>query len=141
VVEFAVAGDQVKAYPDLYLPSNYAAVEFRTPTVDASQMTHFHMDVWVPDFRPPATVPFIKVKLVDFGANGIAELDGSGRPLPGGDDSVSIELGLVTATETWFSVDVNLDNFTGLNNRGHLAQLVLLGNPSILYIDNVYFHR
>jgi hypothetical protein len=45
------------------------------------------------------------------------------------------------ATGQWVSFDIPLANFTGLTTKGHLAQLIISGDPDTVYVDNVYFHR
>ncbi len=48
-VEDAVAGgDPVKRYREL----RFAAIDFGEQTVDASEMTHVHLDIWTPDETP-----------------------------------------------------------------------------------------
>jgi hypothetical protein len=127
VTDLKIAGSDVKAYTSFV----YAGIEFATPTVDASSMTHFNLDVWVPDGTN------FRVKLVDFGDDG---------EFGGGDDSEH-ELSFTAtstpalATGTWVSLDIPLADFTGLQSTAHLAQLILSGNMDTVYIDNVYFHR
>lgn len=122
LTDLAIAGDDVKAYAGL----GYAGIEFATSTVDASAMTHFHIDAWAPDGF------FIKLKLVDFGGDGA---------FGGGDDSESAEIGFLLANNEWVGFDIPIESFTGLANRAHLAQLIVLGNPSLLFVDNIYFHK
>jgi hypothetical protein len=126
--DLQIAGDDVKRYRQL----NFVGIEFASQTINASGMTHFHIDIWTPDpTNPPAT---FKVLLVDFGANGVFD---------GGDDS-SHEVSFaspVLASEQWVSLDIPLSSFTGLTNRAHLAQLVLSGDLPNVYIDNVYFRN
>lgn len=123
-----IAGDDVKRYRSL----NFVGIEFASQTINASAMTHFHIDLWTPD---PTELPAaFKVLLVDFGANGVFD---------GGDDS-SHELAFTRPTlvsEQWVSLDIPMSNFTGLVNRAHLAQLVLSGDVPNVYIDNVYFYN
>ena len=71
VEDAEIAGDAVKRYSNLV----FAGIEFTSQTLDVANMTHFRMDIWTPDAA--ATAAF-KVKLVDFGANGVYD---------GGDDS------------------------------------------------------
>jgi hypothetical protein len=129
VLDARVAGSDVKVYTSLI----FAGIEFTNPTVDATAMTHYHMDIWIPSGT------FFRVKLVDFGANGI--YDG-----PGTDDREH-ELTFSAAsmpplvTMTWVSLDVPLASFVNLTTRGHLAQLILSGDPRTVYVDNVYFHK
>ena len=129
VEDVEIAGDAVKKYSGLV----FAGIEFTSATVDGSEMTHFHMDIWTPD--PTETAAF-KVKLVDFGANGV--WDG------GGDDSeheVTITASEGLATGQWVQLDLALADFTGLAAREHLAQLIISGDPNTVFVDNVYLHR
>lgn len=125
--DLQIDGDDVKQYKNL----NFVGIEFSSQPIDASQMTHFHIDIWTPD---PTELPAaFKILLVDFGAN--ATFDG-------GDDS-SHEISITSptlATESWVSIDVPLSNFVGLVNRAHLAQLVLSGDLPNVFVDNVYFY-
>ncbi|NIS18100.1 MAG: hypothetical protein GWN14_06915 [candidate division Zixibacteria bacterium] len=127
--DYMIGADNVKKYTNLL----FAAIEFKNPTIDASSMTHFHMDVWTPN--PTASPSVFKIKLVDFGANGIYE--------GGGGDDVEDEIILdenTMNTGIWVSIDVPLSNFSELTTRGHLGQLIISGDPNTLYIDNVYFY-
>lgn len=127
VADLRIAGNETKAYTQLL----FAGVEFIAQTVDASAMTHFHADLWI----PAGTV--FRVKLVDFGADGAF----------GGGDDREHELPFTPTSdpalqvETWVSLDVPFTQFTNLTTRGHLAQLIFSGNPGTAYLDNVYFHR
>jgi hypothetical protein len=128
LLEIQVAGDDVKRYRNL----NFVGIEFASQTINASAMTHFHLDIWTPDAT--ALPAAFKVLLVDFGANGVFD---------GGDDT-SHELSFTSPllkTGEWVGIDVPLSNFTGLTNRAHLAQLVLSGDLPNVYVDNVYFYK
>lgn len=123
--ETAIAGNAVKKYSDL----NFVGIE-PVSTIDASAMTHFHVDVWSSDFTE------FRIKLVDFGANGVYN---------GGGDDKEHELKFTApAKGTWVSLDIPLSDFTGLTTRAHIAQLIYSANPTganTIYIDNVYFHK
>ena len=129
--EVKIAGDDVLLYTDL----NFVGIEFVSPLVDASNMTRFHMDIWTPEpTDPPKT---FKVKLVDFGANGV---------FGGGDDSehelsFSANTTPALASKQWVSIDVPLSAFAGLASTSHLAQMVLSGDIPTVYVDNVYFYN
>ena len=127
VTSLNIDGDDIKLYTNLV----YAGIEFTSHPIDASAMTHFHMDIWVPS----GTV--FRVKLVDFGANGI---------YGGGDDSeqeltfnASTTPALVTGS--WVGLEIPLADFTNLLARAHLAQLIISGDTRTVYVDNIYFHR
>ena len=131
VEDVQIGGNTTKKYTNLV----FAGIEFTSSTIDASEMTHFRMDFWTPDATgDPAA---FRIKLVDFGADG-----GFG----GGDDTEH-ELSLTAATDPalatgrWVSFDIPLTAFTGLTTRGHLAQLIISGDPSTVFIDNVYLRR
>ena len=128
VADVQVAGNDTKKYSNL----TYAGIEFTgSHMIDATAMTHFHIDVWA-----PAGTSF-RVKLVDFGANGIF----------GGGDDREHELTFTSASTpaftplAWSSLEIPLASFLNLTTRGHLAQLILSGNTGSAYVDNVYFHK
>ncbi len=131
VADVQIVGNDTKLYTNLV----FAGIEFTSQTVDATQMTHFRMDIWTPD---PTAIPVVfKVKLVDFGANGVF----------GGGDDVEHELTFdansvpALATGSWIRFDIPLLNFTGLTTKGHLAQMIISGNPNTVYVDNILFHK
>ena len=131
VEDVDIQGDTVKKYTNLVV----AGIEFTSATIDGSEMTHFHFDFWTPDAT--ADPAAFRVKLVDFGADGAYQ---------GGDDSEH-ELTLTAASDpalatgTWVSFDIPFSEFTGLAARGHLAQLLILGDPNTVFLDNVYLHK
>ena len=85
-------------------------------------MTHFHVDVWSPN--PSAN---LEIQLVN---------DPAGTALVG-----KYQAGLL-ATGSWVSLDIPLASFTGLSGKNELQQLLFVAaGPSVLYIDNVYFHN
>jgi hypothetical protein len=103
--------------------------------VNAASMTHFSMDVWTPDATAAPAV--FKIKLVDFGANGVYQ---------GGDDSEH-EITLTAATTpalrsgAWVRLDVPFTAFPGLAARAHLAQLIISGDLKTVFVDNILVHR
>jgi len=130
VEDTTAGGDAVKRYTNL----GYVGITFESPTVNASALDTVHLDVWTPG----ATV--LKVKLVDFGANGVYD---------GGDDS-NHELTLNSSstptpltTGAWVSFDLPLASFSNLAARAHLAQVVLSAEtaPATVYIDNFYLYK
>lgn len=134
VSDFRVAGDDMKVYTSLV----FAGIEFAQHTIDASVMTHFHVDVWAPN----ATI--FKVKLVDFGADGVFDPPGD----PNRDDSeheLTFDSGSTPplVSGTWVRLDIPLADFTNLSNRTHMAQLILslTGTDRTVFVDNVLFHN
>ena len=94
-------------------------------------MRFFHLYLWSADAAA------FKLKLVDFGANGVF----------GGNDDAEHELTFDMAsqpplrTQAWVSLDIPLTAFTGLTRRAHLAQLILSATNSTVFVDNIYFHK
>ena len=128
VADIQVAGNDTKLYTNLV----YAGIEFSSQTLNASSMTHFHMDLWTPSATSlPNT---FKIKLVDFGADGVYD---------GGDDvehELTLDASSGLISEGWLGINVPLSEFTALTTRGHLAQLILSGTLSTIYLDNIYFY-
>ena len=128
VADIQIEGNDTKLYTSLV----FAGIEFTSQTIDATDMTHFSMDVWTPDSTADPAV--FKVKLVDFGADGAW----------GGGDDVEDELIFdenVMDTAAWVSLDIPLTDFAGLTTTGHLAQMIISGDPNTVYIDNIYFYN
>ncbi len=127
VIDMQIEGNDTKLYTNLV----FAGIEFTSQTIDASAVTNFYMDLWTPDDTSSPSV--FKVKLVDFGADGVW----------GGGDDVEDELIFDENTmdsEVWISLDIPLSNFAGLITTGHLAQLIISGDPNTVYVDNIYFY-
>jgi hypothetical protein len=126
------ASNPVKQYTNL----NYAIIEFTSDTIDASNMTHLHLDVWKKN--PDSS---FKVKLVDFGANGVWEGTNS--------DNVEAELSFNSAGKPsiegnqWVGLDIPLSDFTGLTSRESLAQLIISGGGAgdTVWLDNIYLYN
>ncbi|MFO7609429.1 MAG: hypothetical protein R6X35_09580 [Candidatus Krumholzibacteriia bacterium] len=125
--DYAVAGDATKMYSGL----NFVGIEFVDTPIDASAMTHFHLDVYA-----PAGTNF-KIKLVAFppALTGSVEttdliLDAASTPafVGGGWSSLDIPLGSFTLPEGW--------------DWGSLGQMVLsTTDAQLVLVDNVYWHR
>ncbi len=127
VEDATVGADAVKKYTNLV----FAGIEFTSATIDATAMTHFHLQLWTPDATE------FKVKLVDFGADGAF----------GGGDDTEHELTFDAATTPalvnaqWVTLDIPLADFVNMTSRAHVAQLILVATNSTVYVDDVLFHR
>jgi Bacterial Ig-like domain (group 2) len=128
-----IDGNAVK----LYTNTVFAGIEFTSPTVNASAMTHFRMDIWTPDSTDLPAI--FKIKLVDFGADGEWQ---------GGDDSeheLTFDANSVPALRTgqWVTFNIPLSDFTGMTGRTSIAQLIFVSDPGpdTIYVDNVLFHN
>ena len=122
-VEFE--GRLTKHYSNL----DFVGIETVAEQVDASNMSHFHTDIWTDN----ATT--FRVKLVDFGPDGA---------FGGGDDSEHEVIIENPAQNEWVSLDIPLSEFEGLSNRKNIAQYIYSALPTgevNIYLDNIYFHN
>ena len=124
-----INGDDIIRYTQL----NFVGIQFSQPTVNATQMTHLHVDIQVQEAITPGD--HIKIQLGDFGANAVFD---------GGDDtsgSVNYTNSSFT-TGSWVGFDIPLANFTGLASRSHLAQILFISDSTIsnILVDNLYFY-
>lgn len=129
--DVTVDGNATKKYTNHV----FAGIEATSAPIDASGMTHVHLDLWTPDETDAPAV--FRLKIVDFGADAAF----------GGGDDVEHELTFTAATTpglvtgSWISLDVPLSDFTGLTTRGAIAQMITSGDLGTFFIDNVYFHN
>jgi hypothetical protein len=125
--DFEVAGNHVLNYTNL----NFVGIQFSSPTINASNMTHLHLDIFVPNEVNPQDK--LLVRLVALGADGTFD-----DPNP----SISITLESPDlVSQEWISLDMDL---SGLTSKGNLAQIIFenLASPlSNFYVDNIYFYN
>ncbi|MBL7885743.1 MAG: Ig-like domain-containing protein [Flavobacterium sp.] len=124
--DFTVNGDNVLNYTNF----NFVGIQFSNPTIDATLMSHFHADIYIPGTL--AAGANFKIRLVDFGNDGVF----------GGTDDTGHTITYTSPTlvaQNWISLDIPFTSFTGLTNRAHLAQVIFEGtNISNFYADNIY---
>ncbi|MFN4080022.1 MAG: T9SS type A sorting domain-containing protein [Saprospiraceae bacterium] len=123
--DLTIQGNPTKKYSQL----DFVGIETIANQLDVTNMTHFHIDVWSPDFT------FFGVKLVDFGADGAF----------GGGDDVEHQVNFTSPGQgQWLSLDIPLSDFVGLTTREHISQYILVGQPTganTIFVDNVYFFK
>lgn len=133
---FPTSWSQPAGGSDLQIGSNtakkFASLNFvglePTSVQDLTSYTHINLSVWT------KTGTTLKVKLVDFGANGVYQ---------NGDD-VEHELTLTAPTQgQWTYYRIPLSDFTGLTTKAAFAQFILStgGATSDYWIDDIYFSR
>ena len=108
-------------------------MEYSAPTIDATSMTHFHLDAYISG--PIAAGREFRVLLVDFGADG---------SYGGGDDTrhSTTFRAPTLVSQNWISIDLPFSSLTGLGSRSNMAQLILEGGDgSKIFIDNIYFYN
>jgi hypothetical protein len=128
--DITINGDNIIQYTNL----NFVATQFTNPTVNASQMTHLHVDIQIKE--PVDPNDFISVELVDFGPD---------ATFAGGDDkSGRVRFASTSlSSNKWISLDIPLSSFVGLTNRNNLAQLFFISDATIstILVDNMYFFK
>jgi hypothetical protein len=125
-----INGDNIIIYEQL----NFVATEFKNPTVNVSEMTHFHVDIQIQEPIDPAD--FIRIQLGDFGPDTV---------FGGGDDtngSVTFSSNALVRGE-WISLDIPLSDFSGLTGRNNMAQIFFISDATIstIQVDNMYFYK
>ncbi len=127
--DFEVNGDHVLNYNNF----NFVGIEFSSPTIDIRNMTHFVINLYIPNAFTGS--PNFQIELVDFGADGVF----------GGTDNRSHRLTFTPPSITaqnWITLNIPLTSFTGLTTRAHLGQIIFEGtNIPGFYADNIYFRR
>jgi hypothetical protein len=127
--DFSVQGDDVLNYTIF----NFVGIEFSSPTVNASAMTHLHLDVFSPGTIAPGRE--LRVIVVDFGADGVYN---------GGDDTrhSTTFTAPTLVSQKWVGIDIPFSSMPNLKSRAHLAQIILEGGDgSVLYVDNIYYYK
>ncbi len=112
-----------------YFNLDFVGIETVAEQVDASNMTHFHTDVWIENGST------FRVKLVDVGTDGSFD----------GGDTTEDEVVFENLPQgEWVSLDIPLSDFPNLTNRTNIAQYIYSGLPVgevNVYLDNIYFHN
>lgn len=127
--DFTVNNDNILHYTIF----NFVGIEFSNPTVNATNMTHFHADFYFPG--PIAPGRELRIIIVDFGANGV---------FGGGDDTrhSTTFLAPTLVSQNWVSIDIPFSAMPNLQSRSNLAQIIFEGGDnSSLYVDNIYFYN
>ena len=114
-----------------YFNFNFVGNQFGSPTIDASEMTAIHFDVFVPE---GIANPQLEITIKDFGANG----------QDGGDDDTTftqVFSGPSLVPGQWNALEITFDN---LANKSRFGQIIYanLGSPlNAFYLDNVYCYK
>lgn len=121
--DFEVQGDHVLHYTDF----NFVGIEFSSPTIDATAMTHLHMDIFIPN--PLTANSVLKIEVVDDAGGGTGAF------------TISIP---AAQSQEWISIDVPFSAIAGLSSRAALMQIIFVnesGNISSFYADNILFYN
>ncbi|MCH1437603.1 MAG: Ig-like domain-containing protein [Flavobacteriales bacterium] len=129
--DFVYKRDNILAYENF----NFVGQQFTDPLVDASEMTHFHLNVFIPnDIKPNDE---LKITIKDYGPN---KADNGGR----GDDMTQVVLinSSQLTSNGWASVSVPLTFTTGTG----IGQIIYENSSgaskiSTVFLDNIYFFK
>jgi hypothetical protein len=131
--DFAVNGDNILNYTNF----NFVGIEFSSPTINASTMTHLCVSIYIPGNINLGAQ--FKIKLVDAGPNGTL---GNSDDISSQFVSFSAYSNPALVAQNWVRFNIPLSSFTGLTSRTKLGQLIFEGtNISNFYADNIYFHK
>jgi len=125
---FEVDGNSMISYTDF----NFVGNQFSNPTVNASEKSNIHINMYIPD-EVPANMDFL-ITIVDFGADGAEG---------GGDDTreqVFFDKALWTAN-TWITLEFPIT----LANKNNIGQIIYeninFSSLENFYLDNIYFYK
>ena len=121
--DFEINGDHILQYTDF----NFVGIEFSSPTVDATAMTHLHMDIYIPNTLTAAAQ--MKIELVNEGAASSATY------------IVNIP---VSESKKWIGLDLPFSGFSGLGSTAKLMQIIFVNENNkipVFYADNIYFYN
>ncbi|WP_339917823.1 glycosyl hydrolase family 16 [Yeosuana marina] len=115
-----------------YTNNNFTGIIFDS-TIDASTLTHLHIDIYTENAGTN-----VNIQIRDVGANGEIETDvNTGNPIGDDKDKRFDANGL--AVGSWTSIDIPLDQ--GLaTQKNNLGAIILAGGPDFI-LDNIYFYK
>jgi len=126
VDDFVVEGDNAKVYSTL----NWVGIVFTSQKVDASEMTHLHLDVFA-----PAGTNF-NVKVVAYGS---ADDDNSDHEP---ELQFNAESTPAFVAGEWSSLDIPLDDFQLAVPWDYIGMIVLsTSDARLVLVDNIYWHK
>lgn len=115
-----------------YTNNNYTGILFNN-TVDASTLTHLHVDIYT-----QIAGTSVGIQIRDIGANGIIETDvNTGNPIGDDKDFRFTATGLTVGGWTSFEIPLAGNIASQKNNLG---ALILVGGPDFI-LDNIYFYK
>lgn len=123
--DIVVDGDGIINYTDL----NFVGIGtfLNVPTVDATEMTHLHVDINVQESVDPGD--YITIQLL----NGVQVNETSGSVRIGSDQLLEND---------WLSLDIPLADF-GLADRSALGLIFFISDNTVsnIYVDNIFYYN
>jgi hypothetical protein len=125
--DFVAEGNNILNYTDF----NFVGNQFSNPTVDATQKSNIHIDMYIPG-EVPSNMDFL-ITLVDFGAD---------KAQGGGDDTrqqVFFNKAL-WVPNTWITLEFSIT----MSTRNSIGQIIYeninFSSLRSFYLDNIYFY-
>jgi hypothetical protein len=125
--DFTINGDNILNYTNF----NFVGNQFANPTIDATEKSNLHINMFIPG-EIPSNLDFL-ITLVDFGADGVE----------GGNDDLRQQVffnGSHFQADTWSTLEIPIT----LANRSKMGLIIYENiNGSSLtnfYLDNIYFY-
>lgn len=121
-----IAGENIISYTNL----NFVSVNmFNSPDVNATGMTHFHVDINVRESLQQGD--FLRVQIINN--NGPTETTGA----------VNLVNYKPLISEQWVSYDIPISDFAGLGGTSDIDLIFFISDGTIsnIYVDNIYFYR
>ena len=121
--DFEVSGDHILHYTNF----NFVGIQISPPTVNASSMTHLHVDIFIPNIL--SSNGQIRIELADNAGGGTGLYT----------TNISVD-----QSQQWISLNIPFSNFAGLSSRTAIWQIVFVNvtnNISSFYADNIYFYN
>ena len=126
--EFVIGGNKMLNYTNF----NFVGNQFSNPTVDASQKSNLHINMYIPN-SVPANMDFL-ITLVDFGAD----------KAQGGGDDTREQIFFDKAKwvpNTWITLEFPIT----LANKNNMGQIIYeninFSSLQTFYLDNIYFYK
>jgi hypothetical protein len=127
--DFTVNGDNVLNYTNF----NFVGIQFSTPNINATSMSHLHVDLYFPNAVPAGST--FKFEVIDWGADAAY---GGGNDTTGSRTYTTPTL----VSQNWVPLDIPLSSLAGLSNRAHLGQIIFSGtNITKVFADNIYYNN
>jgi len=121
-----VGGGQVINYTDL----NFVGIATfdDVPTVNATDMTHLHIDIYVNEPLDPGDFVSLSIN------NDVGNNETSG--------TITFNNNALVA-DGWVSLDIPLTDFSGLSDRSQLGLIIFVTDATIsnIFVDNIYYYR
>lgn len=126
--DFVLEDDNILSYTNF----NFVGNQFGSPTVDATDKSTLHINMFIPG-EIPSNLDFL-ISIVDFGADGV----------DGGDDDSRQQVFFNSSdfvAEEWSTLEIPITT-TNKNNIGLIIYENINGSPlTDFYLDNIYFHN